>query len=72
MFILSRENFLNISGINHLNKDSTKHFGMNTTDIELSLQPVAKDKVKTDQFFFFFNPTLKLRNKHSGDKEQSR
>lgn len=71
MFILGRENFLNISGINHSNKDSTIHFGMDTTDTESSLQPVAKDKVKADQLFFF-NPTLKLRSKLSGDKEQSR
>lgn len=52
MFILGRENFLNISGINHSNKDSTIHFGMNTTDTESSLQPVAEDKVKADQLFF--------------------
>lgn len=46
---------------------------MNITDRESSLQQAGKHKVKADQFFFFFfNPTLKLRSKLSGDKEQSR
>ena len=67
MFILGRESFLNISGTNHLNRVYTIHFGMNITDrivITTSRQAQSKD----GQTFFFFNPTLKLRLKLSGDK----